>query len=412
MRHRLVGIAGRHPLTGWALACVGIVLGAVALAVSLTRAGEERTIVQTPIASSAAGEPDGLTVRDIYDRDAPGVVFIEAQVVQQTQSPFGFPQQQQGQSTGSGFVVDKDGYILTNAHVVEGASKVRIDFKKNKGVDAKVVGTDVSSDIALLKVKVDEDDLSPLKLGDSSDVRVGDPVVAIGNPFGLDRTVTTGIVSALQRELKAPNNFTIRNVIQTDAAINPGNSGGPLLDGQGRVIGINSQIATAGSGGNIGIGFAIPINAAKKIADELRKDGKVAHAYLGITGATIDKRIADSVNLPVDKGVLVQEVTGPAKKAGLRGGDTQVTIEGQDLLLGGDVIAKVNGKTVSSMSDVVKAVDERKPGDKMTLTVLRSGKQKEITVTLADRPASLGQGRQGQGGPGGEPGGPQIPGLP
>src|SRR5690242_17255525 len=248
----------------------GVVLIAVLiLAAAGVIGGSEKktTIVQNPIAPATAADTksgNALTVHQIYEKDSPGVAFMRAEVIQRTQSPFNiFPQSQRGTSTGSGFVIDQNGDILTNAHVVEGATKVTADLG-DKSYDAKIVGRDPSSDVALLKVSASQKDLHPLQLGDSSKAQVGDPVVAIGNPFGLDRTVTTGIVSALQRKIEAPNGFSIEHVIQTDAAINPGNSGGPLIDGLGRVIGINSQIATAGGNGNIGIGFAIPINTAKK----------------------------------------------------------------------------------------------------------------------------------------------------
>jgi S1-C subfamily serine protease len=216
-------------------------------------------------------------------------------------------------------------------------------------------------------------------------------VVAIGNPFGLDRTVTSGIVSALQRQIQAPSGFSINHVIQTDAAINPGNSGGPLIDSAGQVIGINSQIETGGGGnGNVGIGFAIPINTARDVANEIEKNGSVEHAFLGVNGGTITPALAKAVNLPVNKGVLVAEVVkgGPADKAGLRGGTTEATIEGASFQLGGDIITEVNGEPISSMEDVIDAVDAESPGEQMELTVLRHGETKKITVTLGNRPAS------------------------
>ncbi|MEX0992633.1 MAG: trypsin-like peptidase domain-containing protein [Solirubrobacterales bacterium] len=402
----------RNPFVAGVLGgLVVLVVGALGVAAGWIGGKKETVVEQSPIAAPAEQGGKGLTVHDIYKKDAPGVVFIKANVTRRTQSPFGFPSEQQGTATGSGFVVDDDGYVLTNAHVVDGADKIEVDFENDETADAKLVGKDVSSDVALLKVDADKKQLHPLKLGDSSDVQVGDPVVAIGNPFGLDRTVTDGIVSALQRQIKAPDNFTISNVIQTDAAINPGNSGGPLLNAQGEVIGINSQIATAGAGGgSIGIGFAIPVNKAKKISDQLRDDGKVEHAFLGITGAPIDSTIAKTVNLPVEKGVLIQQSTGPAKKAGLKGGDTQATLSGQDLALGGDVITKIDGKSVSSMDDVIEVVDSKKPGDTVTLTVLRSGKEKQVEVKLSDRPTSTGDVVQSPDS--GGQNGPQIPGLP
>jgi S1-C subfamily serine protease len=354
--------------------------------------GDKTTIVQSPISQSSVPDSktgSGLSVHQIYSKDSPGVAFVRAEVVQRTQSPFNlFPQSQRGTSTGSGFVIDESGDVLTNAHVVEGATKVTVDLGE-KSYDAKIVGRDPSSDVALLKINADQKALHPLELGNSSNLQVGDPVVAIGNPFGLDRTVTTGIVSALQRKIQAPNGFSIEHVIQTDAAINPGNSGGPLIDSFGRVIGINSQIATAGGSGNIGIGFAIPINTAKKIADQLKKNGSVQHAYLGITGVSISPSMSQSLNLPADKGVLIQRATGPSKSAGVKGGDTQVTLGGNDLVLGGDVLTGIGGKTVKSMDDVISVVDSKKPGEKVTLELLRGKSKRTATVTLGNRPQNL-----------------------
>jgi S1-C subfamily serine protease len=363
---------------------------------------DKTTIVQSPISQSSVADSKnpGLSVHDIYAKDAPGVAFVRAEVIQRSESPFDiFPQAQRGTSTGSGFVIDESGDILTNAHVVEGATKVTVDLG-DKTYDAKIVGRDTSSDIALLKVGADKSALHPLSFGNSSELQVGDPVVAIGNPFGLDRTVTTGIVSALQRKIEAPNGFSIEHVIQTDAAINPGNSGGPLIDGRARVIGINSQIATAGGGnGNIGIGFAIPINTAKKIADELKKQGSVQHAYLGITGVSITSAMSQSLNLPTDQGVLIQRATGPAKKAGVKGGDTQVTLGGTNLVLGGDVLTAIGGKKVKSMDDVISIVDSKKPGDTATLELLRGQKRRTATVKLGNRPQSVDQALQQQQSP-------------
>jgi S1-C subfamily serine protease len=371
---------------------VVLVIGMLLIATGVVGKEDKTVINQAPVPGSLSstdeGKSSGLTVQQVYKRDAPGVVFIRAEVTQQTDSPFGAPQQQQGTATGSGFVIDKSGHILTNAHVVEGASKVTVGFDNDKTVDAKVLGRDESTDVALLKVNPGDKNvvLKPLQLGDSSKAQVGDPVVAIGNPFGLDRTVTTGIVSALQRQLEAPNGFSISNVIQTDAAINPGNSGGPLLDANGRVIGINSQIATGGGGGSVGIGFAVPINTVKRIAAELKDKGEVQHAFLGITGVSITKSMSDNLNLPTDAGVLVQEATGPAKKAGVKGGDTQVSIGGSDVLLGGDVIVKIDGKQIRSMEDVIGVVDSKKPGDDVTLSLLRGKDQRQVHVTLGNRP--------------------------
>src|SRR5919202_606876 len=287
-----------------------------------------RTVTQpAPLAptKASASEEGALTARDIYKRDAPGVAFIKAQVVQRTSSPFdfGFPQEQRGEATGSGFVIDKDGTILTNAHVVNNATKITVKFANKKSATAQVLGKDESTDLAVLKVHPDGLALHPLPLGSSRSVQVGDPTIAIGNPFGLERTLTTGVVSAVQRTIRAPDGFQIDHAIQTDAALNPGNSGGPLLDATGRVIGINSQIATGGNGnGNVGIGFAVPIDTAKRLLPELKRHGTVDRGFLGVETVPIDKTLR-ALNLPVDHGALVQAVPpgSPADQAGIRGGD-------------------------------------------------------------------------------------------
>jgi S1-C subfamily serine protease len=375
----------------------GALVAAVVLLLDVGKTTKTTTVVQQSAVSgkaAAASPARGLTAGEIYKRDAPGVVNVKAQIVQRVASPFDLaPQEQRGEATGSGFVVDRDGNILTNAHVIEGASRVTVQFEDNKTTDARVVGKDTSTDLALLKVDPKGLDLSPLQLGDSSSVQVGDPTIAIGNPFGLDRTLTTGVVSALQRRIDAPNGFSIDHVIQTDAAINPGNSGGPLLDAAGRVIGINSQIATGGGGnGNVGIGFAVPINTAKRVVPQLKRSGTVRRAYIGITGLTIDKSLS-RLNLNVDSGVLVQSVSpgSPAAKAGLKGGDTQANLDGSDIALGGDVLRKIDGRDVKSMDDVVTVVDSKKPGDTVRLEYLRNGKTQTATVTLAQRPSQAPQ---------------------
>ena len=396
-----LAVAARNPFVAALLGGLVVLIAGV-IAVAAGWLGEDKTtVVQSPVVTGGGNsdEGQGLTVNEIYKRDAPGVVFISAEVTTQQTSPFGLPQQQRGQATGSGFVTDEDGHVLTNAHVVEGASKIEVQFEDKKTVDAKLLGSDPSTDVALLKVNAGKKVLKPLSFGDSSKVEVGDPVVAIGNPFGLDRTVTTGIISALQRKLEAPNGFTIDHVIQTDAAINPGNSGGPLLDSLGRVIGINSQITTGGGGGgSVGIGFAVPINTAKKIADQLKEKGSVEHAFLGITGISITKSMAENLNLPTDQGVLIQRATGPARKAGVKGGDTQVSIGGADILLGGDVLVGIDGKKVESMEDVIRVVDSKKPGDEVTLELRRGEQKRTVKVKLGNRPASAQSVIPDQGG--------------
>jgi S1-C subfamily serine protease len=347
------------------------------------------------IAQPASDSNEGISVHEIYQRDAEGVAFISAQVVQSSESVFGFPQQQQSTATGSGFLIDDEGHIITNAHVVDGAKSVTVQLGDGDPQDAEIVGADPSTDIAVLKVD-DTQGVNPLPLGDSSNVQVGDPVVAIGNPFGLDRTVTTGIVSALQRQIQAPNGFSISDVIQTDAAINPGNSGGPLIDAAGQVIGINSQIESQ-SGGNVGIGFAVPIKTAADVVSQLEDGGEIHRAYLGITGGDITPDIAQALNLPVDQGVLVEQVLngGPADDAGINGATGQATIGGQTVPIGGDIITKVDGKEVTGMDEVISAVNSHKPGDELTLTVSREGQQRDVTVKLGDRPAQA-QGSNSQ----------------
>jgi S1-C subfamily serine protease len=377
---------------------VVLVLGAILIGTGVIDTGSTKTVVRQsqlsmPSAEAASDAGDGLTVEQIYKRDSPGVVFISSKIVQQTTNPFGFPSEQQGSATGSGFVIDKKGDIITNAHVVQGASQITVRFGDSQELPARVVGSDLSTDLALLKVNPAGAKLHPLTLGDSSKISVGDPAIAIGNPFGYDRTVTTGIISALQRQITAPNNFTINNVIQTDAAINPGNSGGPLLDSTGKVIGITSQIATGGGGnGNVGIGFAIPIDTVKAAIPQLEKSGKVQHAYLGVTTAPLDGQQAKDLNLPSAKGALVQSVVsgGPADKAGLRAGNTQTSA---GLVIGGDLIVKVGSKRVTKPDDLAAALATMKPGDKVTIQVYRDGKLKTLTATLGNRPASAGGGQ-------------------
>jgi S1-C subfamily serine protease len=379
------------------------VFGGIAIATGLLDTGHETTTTITAPLSSAPvstteSSGDTNTVNEIYRNDGPGVAFIEStEPAEETGSPFN-PFEEEGSggggiATGSGFLIDDEGHIITNNHVVEGATKVEVRLgSSDTEHEAEVVGTDPATDVALLKVDVPADQLHPLSLGNSAQVEVGDSVVAIGNPFGLDRTVTAGIVSALQRQIQAPNGFSISHVIQTDAAINPGNSGGPLIDAEGKVIGINSQIQTGGGGeGNVGIGFAVPINTAREVVAQIEEHGEVKHAYIGISGGSVTPSLAKALKLPVEAGVLVNEVVkdSPADKAGIEGGDTEATIEGVKVNLGGDIITEVDGKAVDSMEEVVDAVNGAQPGDKMELTILRGDNEtKQITVTLGTRPNS------------------------
>jgi S1-C subfamily serine protease len=295
-----------------------LVLGAALIATDVIDTGDETTQVvreSIPTRDVSISGDGGRTVADIYKREGAGVVFVVArQESSSSDSPFGSPDGG-GDASGSGFVVDKQGTIITNAHVVGDSDEVQVRFEEEGDlVDAEVVGTDPSTDVAVLRVDPDDADLQPLPLGKSAETQVGDAVVAIGNPFGYTRSVTTGIVSAKQRQITAPNGFSIENVIQTDAAINPGNSGGPLLDAQGRVIGINSQIATGGSQGSVGIGFAVPIDTVRGLLPTLKKGDEVERPFLGIEMIGVTEEIARDLNLAADEGALIQKVVedGPA----------------------------------------------------------------------------------------------------
>jgi putative serine protease PepD len=383
------------------------VLGLVAISAGWVKSEvSSTTTVAAPLAAPVVskGSGDSNVVNQIYKSDGGGVAFIESQIPateSQSLNPFGESESEGGgTATGSGIVIDGEGHVLTNNHVIEGAKKIEVKLgASDTEYTAEVVGADPASDLALLKVDAPSKELHPLTLGDSSKAEVGDPVVAIGNPFGLDRTVTSGIVSALQRQIEAPNGFSIDNVIQTDAAINPGNSGGPLINAEGEVIGINSQIETGGSGsdGNLGIGFAIPIDTARAEIHQLETKGEVEHAFLGISGGTITPELARALNLPVSEGVIVQTVVkgSPADKAGIEGGNTQATIDGTQVSLGGDIITEVNGKKVAGMEEVVEIVNGDKPGDELELTILRDGQTKTATATLGDRPASIEKSSSG-----------------
>jgi S1-C subfamily serine protease len=361
----------RSPLVSAVLG--GLVVAGSFLALGVTGKRSTRTIIEeAPIAAQpTSGGFAGLTAHDIYVRDAPGVVFVRAEVIQQIQDPFDlFPQQQSSISTGSGFLVDNRGYLLTNYHVIEGADRqtgVTVQFEDNVTRRATVVGQDAGNDLALLKVNMSGvPPLAPLVLGDSTTVRVGDPTLAIGNPFGLDRTLTSGIVSALQRQIQAPNGFAIDNVIQTDAPINPGNSGGPLLDAFGRVIGINSQIENGDSGtGAVGIAFAVPINTAKQLLPRLERGGSAAIAWLGLGGQPAGAR----------RGVVVQDVVpgGPAANSGLRGGDQ---------------VEAIAGRKVSSMDALQEVVEAHEPGQTLKLVVKRGARTRTLQVMLGSRPNS------------------------
>ena len=337
-------------------------------------------------------DPGPLTIREIYRRAAPGVVQITSTTLSEEEIDplFGFPLPQQEQrAQGSGFVIDESGYIVTNYHVVAGATDIEVSFSNRESMKANVVGTDQSTDIALLKVNADARALTPLDLGNSERVQVGDAVVAIGNPFGFERSITAGIVSALQRTIESPAESPIDRVIQTDAPINRGNSGGPLLNSTGQVIGVNTQLITGSATevGNVGIGFAVPINTVRDVVAQLRTKGRVDHAEAGIQVQELNGEIAELFRLPVKEGllvVLVKEDTG-AEKAGIRAGETQVVVSGQSWLLGGDILIRADSTKLTTVSDLQRAVASKKPGQRMKLELYRGEQKRTVDVVLTRR---------------------------
>ena len=356
--------------------------------------------VQTPLAAgpiSVRSTGRAMTVNQIFRHAAPGVVQVTATRIVTAPSAdplfgFPFPSRQRAQALGSGFVIDKAGHIVTNYHVVEGTKSVDVSFSNNESRKARVVGVDPSTDIAVLQVDAHARALTPLLLGNSDAVHVGDSVVAIGNPFGYDRTVTTGVVSALQRVITAPNSYSIDHVIQTDAALNKGNSGGPLLNARGEVIGVNSQISTGGSGssGNLGIGFAIPINTVKTVAGQLISSGHVDHAYLGITAQPVTATAAKLFHLPVSHGLLVASVQpgSGAAKAGLRSAKQSATLAGETYPLGGDLIASADGAPLYTIDQLRDTIAGKRPGDRLKLHVYRGSDARTLTVQLGRQPTT------------------------
>jgi S1-C subfamily serine protease len=370
----------------------GVALGGAAV---LGKLGEKTTVIREVAAAGApapaAFQQNGQrkSINGIYRMSAPGVVHIETtSKVPQSDDPFfgnPFGTRETQRALGSGFVIDKAGHVVTNYHVVRGATSIQVSFSNNERIKARLVGSDPSTDIAVLKVGVKSRALRSLPLGDSDSVRVGDQVIAIGNPFGLDRSVTAGIVSAVQRRIEAPNRLSISHVIQTDAALNHGNSGGPLLNAQGAVIGVNAQIETGGTTqGNVGIGFAIPINTVKTVVADLIEHGKAEHAFLGIEGKTLEPNIARLFHLPVSHGVLVATVrkNSGASSAGLKAATNEVTVEGESWPAGGDVIVALDGQPVPSVERLIDVISAKKPGDKIDLEVVRGSERVHVTVKL------------------------------
>ena len=389
------GLRGRAAAGTAAVALVAALVGGGVVAL-LDGGGSSTTTVTTaavtPV-STASETPSTATAAAvdfaaIYARRRAGIVSITSTLPAQ-----GDPNAPGGSSTaeGSGVVIDRQGHVLTNDHVVDGATSVRVELSSGTTVPAKIVGTDQSTDIALLDVNVPAGDLDPVPLGRSSTVRVGEPVLAIGDPFGYQGSASAGIVSGLGRSIEAPNGFTINGAIQTDAAVNHGNSGGALLDGQGELIGIPAQIADSGVNANVGVAFAVPVDTARKIVDALSVNGTVKHAWLGVSTATVNAGLAGVKTVGADRGALITGVVpgGPADKAGLTGGDHLATADSQEVCVGGPVVTTVNGHAVKDAAGLQEAVDASAPGASITLGLTGpDGSTRTLSVTLGTRPAS------------------------
>jgi putative serine protease PepD len=391
-------MAGRSPwLKRGAVVASAALLGGVvgaAVAVSVdngdSSSSSTQTVsgVSTAILNSAA--TTGLSAAQVYKQDAPGVVDITVTSTSgsgQGSSPFGSPNSQQTvEGEGAGFVLDKSGDIVTNAHVVDGASSIKVKFLNGTTTTGKLVGSDDSTDVAVVHVDVSADKLTPLAIGNSSSVDPGEPAYAIGSPYGLPQSISAGIVSATGREIQAPDGSPIEDAIQTDAALNHGNSGGPLIDANGDVVGLSAQI-DSNTGEGTGVGFAIPVNTVKKIADELVAHGSVQHAYMGVQIATIDAGASQALGLPQGVAVIQVSSGSPADKAGLSSGTKTQTYAGTQYPTDGDVITAVDGKTVATAEELRAAIDAKQPGDKVQLTVVSNGKTRTVTVTLGTRPS-------------------------
>jgi S1-C subfamily serine protease len=391
-----------------------VVVAAAALAAAGCGSGSDSTTTVTAASSTTTGQGDtqrvaipaangGFDARAIYENASPGVVTVISVFDNPgTGGIFGGGGAAGGQ--GSGFVISSDGEILTNAHVVTDATttgsstrplheanQIFVQFADRNQVSAEVVGFDPFADVALLKVDPDGLDLQPLALGSETDVQVGDAVAAIGSPFGQNQSLSVGVVSATNRTIDSLTDFGIDGALQTDASINPGNSGGPLLDANGDVVGINQQIQTS-SGGNEGVGFAVPIDLAERSVDQLRQDGQVAYAYAGVTTQPLYPQLADRLGIQADTGALVARVVpgSPADDAGLRAGTDTITFQGRQVDTGGDVITAVNGEKVLDNADLPRIVSRLNPGDVVTLDILRDGNEEQLELTLGERPTSVG----------------------
>jgi S1-C subfamily serine protease len=373
--------------TVW-IAAAGVGAGLALAGAALTGHLDGATTIQQissapPTGGTAPSGPSGnLSVEQIYRLDAPGVVQINNSA-SRASAPL------RSQALGSGFVIDKAGHIVTSNRVIAGSPGLRVSFSGSDELDATLVGQDPSTDVAVLQVAAHSRSFSPLPLGDSDEVQVGDPVVAIGNTLSLDRTATVGIVSAVQRGIDSTSSSTAAHAIQTDAAINHGNSGGPLINARGQVIGVSSQLGTrlASTDGE-GIGFAIPIDTVKAVVAQLLATGKVQHAFLGIGVEPVSTALARAFALPCNYGLIVQNVTPGtgAARAGLQAGSTSVLVAGESYLIGGDIIVAANGTPVTTESQLRDVIETMKPGDRLALRIWSGDKEKTVHVKLGQPP--------------------------
>jgi len=344
-------------------------------------------VTPTPLPPTVVGAADTeeQQVINIYARVSPAVLHITSRVIVRDLFWGAVPQE----GTGSGFVIDKEGHVVTNNHVVENAQKVTVTLSDETSVEAEVIGTDPATDLAVLKIDVPPEKLYPVELGTSANLRVGQRAIAIGNPFGLDRTLTTGVISSLGRPLQTEDQSKkLYDVIQTDAAINPGNSGGPLLDSQGKVIGVNTAIYSP-SGGSVGIGFAIPVDTVRRVVMSIIEKGYYPHPWLGISGLSITPELAQYLKLTVERGVLVIEATPgqPAAQAGVRGGQRRVQVGNYVILVGGDILIAIDGSKIREMEDMIKYLETKtQVGQLVDLTIVRDGKERTIQVKLGEQP--------------------------
>ncbi len=334
------------------------------------------------------GEAQALTDDEknnvnIYQKASPSVVNVISTVITRDFFLNAIPRE----GSGSGSIVDARGHVLTNNHVIRDAKKLEVTLADGSKWPARLVGTDPDNDLAVIKIDAPGDKLKPLPMGDSQRLQVGQKVLAIGNPFGLGLTLTTGIISSLGRNIRSEVGTMIEDLIQTDASINPGNSGGPLLNSEGEIIGINTAIISP-TGASVGIGFAIPVNTAKRIVPQLISKGYVSYPWAGASVQPLFPELARFLKLNVERGAMVIDVTpgGPADKAGLRGGNRQIQARNLQLIVGGDVITRVDQREVKDADDLIKYIRERKPGDTVTLKVLREGQFKDVKITLQERP--------------------------